>query len=199
MLYYLEGNVTDIQVHLAVIDCGGVGFACNTTNTTLSRLSIGQRAKLYTYCNIKEDCFDIYGFFDKGEKRCFEMLIGVSGVGPKAAISILSVCPPESLAMCILAEDEKTITAAQGVGKKTAQRIILELKDKLGADMTGFKSSETFGAAVPGGGTKAGDAVSALSVLGYSRGEISMAMRDIDTEEHSVEEIVRMALKIMVK
>lgn len=199
MFYYLEGTVTEIEMHLAVIDCGGVGFACNTTNTTLSHLNIGERARLYTYCNIKEDGFDIYGFFGKGEKRCFEMLIDVSGVGPKAAISILSVCPPERLAMCILADDEKAITAAPGVGKKTAQRVILELKDKMGAGISGFPSAEGFSGSVPGGSTKSGDATAALTVLGYSRSEISMAMRGIDTEEHSVEEIVRMALKLMVK
>lgn len=199
MFYYLEGTVTEIEMHLAVIDCGGVGFACNTTNTTLSNLKIGERARLYTHCNIKEDSFDIYGFLGKDEKRCFEMLVGVSGVGPKAAISILSVCPPERLGMCILSGDEKAITAAPGVGKKIAQRVILELKDKLGADISGLQSSEGTGGSVPGGSTKSGDAVAALTVLGYSRGEISMAMRDIDTEEYSVEEIVRMALKLMVK
>lgn len=199
MLYYIEGTVSDIDTHLAVIDCGGVGFACHTTNTTLAQIRQGERAKLYTYCNIKEDSFDIYGFFDKGEKRCFELLIGVNGVGPKAALSIMSVCTPENLALSILAEDEKAITMAHGVGKKLAQRVILELKDKMGGDLSGYTttSASGFGGNVHGGSTNALDATAALMVLGYSRGEISAAMRSIDTEAHTVQEIVRLALKSM--
>lgn len=200
MFYYLEGKVTEIDTQLAVIDCGGVGFACHTTNSTLAQLHIGENAKLFTFCNIKEDSFDIFGFAQKGEKHCFELLLGVNGVGPKAALSILSVCPPESLAMSILAEDEKTITMAQGVGKKLAQRIILELKDKMGGDMKGQTAASSFaGGFVPGGSSKSSDATAALTVLGYSRAEISAAMRSIDIEEYTVEEIVRMALKLMVK
>lgn len=203
MFYYIEGTVSDIDAHLAVIDCGGVGFACHTTNTTLAQIKQGERARLYTYCNIKEDSFDIYGFFDKGEKRCFELLISVSGVGPKAALSILSVCSPENLVLSILAEDEKAITMAQGVGKKLAQRVILELKDKMGGDLSGYTAASASASAsgfvrnVPGGSTNISDATAALLVLGYSRGEISAAMRSINTEEHTVEEIVRLALKSM--
>jgi len=197
MFYYLEGNVTEIGSNLAVIDCGGVGFECCTTNTTLSQIKVGERARLYTYCNIKENGFDIYGFFDKGEKHCFELLIGVNGVGPKAALAILSVSTPDSLAMSILSEDEKAITMAQGVGKKIAQRVILELKDKMGGDLGGFVMESGKSGFVPGGSTNVSDVVAALAVLGYSRGEISAAMRGIDTEGHTVEEIVRMALKVM--
>lgn len=131
MLYYVNGTVAHIGPHLAVIDCGGVGYACRTTNYTIAHLQRGQAAKLYTYLNVREDAVDLYGFFSENELNCFQMLTSVSGVGPKAALSILSSTTPEGLAMGIITEDEKSLTAAPGIGKKIAQRIILELKDKL--------------------------------------------------------------------
>ena len=133
MFYYLNGTITLLDANLAVVDCGGVGYACHTTNYTLARLQLGKPAKLFTYCNIKEDAFDIFGFFTREELNCFERLLGVTGVGPKAALAILSVVSPEQLTLAVMTQDDKTITMAQGVGKKLAQRIILELKDKLGA------------------------------------------------------------------
>lgn len=197
MFHYLMGTVAEIDLNLAVIDCGGVGFACRTTSTTLAQITEGARVKLYTYCNIREDSFDIFAFATMSEKRCFELLIGVSGVGPKAALAILSATTPEGLAMAVLAEDEGTITRAQGVGKKLAQRVILELKDKMGADMRAYAVSMPD--VIPGGASPASDAAAALAVLGYGRGEISVALRDIDCDAFAVEEIVRMALKKMVK
>ena len=131
MFYHLEGVVSDIDINLAVIDCGGVGYAVNTTANTLSRLKVKEKAKIYISEYIKEDCFDLYGFATLSEKRCFEMLLTVSGIGPKAAQAILSTSTPEALAMAIMTGDEKAITVAQGVGKKIAQRVILELKDKV--------------------------------------------------------------------
>ena len=131
MFYYLDGTVAEILPGLAVIDCGGVGYACKTTNYTLSRLKKGQKAKLYTHLNVGEDIFELYGFSALNELNSFRLLIGVSGVGPKAALSILSVGSPEALAMAIVTGDEKALTAAPGIGKKIAQRIILELKDKM--------------------------------------------------------------------
>ena len=131
MFYHLEGIVSDIDINLAVIDCGGVGYAVNTTANTLSRLKVKEKTKLYISEYIKEDCFDLYGFATLSEKRCFEMLLTVSGIGPKAAQAILSTSTPEALAMAIMNGDEKAITVAQGVGKKIAQRFILELKDKV--------------------------------------------------------------------
>ena len=133
MFYYLNGTITLLDANLAVVDCGGVGYACHTTNYTLARLQLGKPAKLFTYCNIKEDAFDIFGFSTREELNCFERLLGVTGVGPKAALAILSVVSPEQLTLAVMTQDDKTITMAQGVGKKLAQRIILELKDKLGA------------------------------------------------------------------
>jgi len=191
MFYYLEGNVAVIAQNLAVIDINGVGYACMTTLNTLSRLESGKRAKLYTYCNVKEDAFDIYGFYDVSEKRCFEQLLGVSGVGPKAAISILSSTSPESLALAIIGDDESALTRAPGIGKKLAQRIILELKDKVSKEMpalaaTGYVSpGESTGQTGPG--SKQRDAAAALTVLGYSQSEISASMRGIDIETLTVE------------
>ena len=125
-------------MNLAVIDCNGVGYAVNTTTNTLSRLKLNDRAKLYISECIKEDSFDLYGFATLSEKRCFEMLLGVSGIGPKAAQAILCAATPEGLALAIMNGDDKAITAAQGVGKKIAQRVILELKDKVSQEMGGY-------------------------------------------------------------
>jgi Holliday junction DNA helicase RuvA len=195
MFYYIEGVVAIIEPGLAVLDTGGVGYACYTTANTLSYLEIGQKARLYTYCNIKEDAFDIYGFYDIGEKRCFEMLISVSGVGPKAALSILSASTPEKLALAIVNDDEKALTIAPGIGKRIAQRVILELKDKVSKESALIKSVGISG--VPGGTpvAKESDAAAALAVLGYTPGEIAAAMRSIDTEAMSVEDIIKAVLK----
>ena len=222
LYYYLEGNIAILGQNLAVVDIGGAGYACMTTMNTLSRLETGKKARLYTYCYIKEDAFDLYGFFDLSEKRCFEQLLGVSGVGPKAALSILSSATPESLALAIVGDDETALTVAPGIGKKLAQRIILELKDKVSkelggvisggfapsgsSDAAGMKTAGQTqagaGAGQPGAGqpgAKQRDAAAALAVLGYSRGEISAAMRNIDASDMTVEEIVREVLKLSVK
>jgi len=201
MFYYLEGTVTVIGLNLAVIDAGGAGYACMATRNTLSRLETGKKARLYTFCNIKEDAFDIYGFFDLGEKRCFELLLGVSGVGPKAALSILSSASPESLALAIIGDDEAALTMAPGVGKKLAQRIILELKDKVSKETAAMKASG-FAAPRSEAGQPSGkqrDAAAALAVLGYSQGEIAAAMRGIDVGALTVEEIIREVLKNSLK
>ena len=201
MFYYLEGAVAIIGQNLAVIDAGGVGYACMTTLNTLSHLETGKKARLYTYCNVKEDAFDIYGFFDISEKRCFELLISVSGVGPKAALSILSSATPESLALAIIGDDETALTIAPGVGKKLAQRIILELKDKVSKEASAMKATGYVPPRDSEGqqGAKQRDAAAALAVLGYSQGEISAAMRSVDINALTVEEIIREVLKRSVK
>jgi len=200
MFHYLEGTVTIMAGNLAVVDIGGVGYACSTTANTLSRLETGKKARLFTYCHIREDAFDIFGFYDISEKRCFELLLGVSGVGPKAALSILSSATPESLAIAIISDDETALTIAPGVGKKLAQRIILELKDKVSKETAEIRLP---GAAQPGDvglpGAKQRDAAAALAVLGYSQGEISASLRSIDIEKLTVEEIIREVLKGSVK
>lgn len=201
MFYYIEGKVAIIEPNLTVIDCAGVGYAINTTSTTLSHLAMGEKARLFTYCNIREDCFDIYGFYSTDEKRMFEMLLGVSGVGPKAALSMLSATTPESLAMAIVSGNDKALTIAPGIGKKIAQRVILELKDKVAKEneYVVFSSQAAVGAGAAAGGSKLSDAAAALAVLGYGGGEISSALREIDTEALTLEEIVRQALRKMLK
>ena len=199
MFYHINGNVSAIEPNLAVIECAGVGFALNATTNTLSHLKIGETAKLYTYECIREDAFDLYGFYDKREKRCFEMLLDVSGVGPKAAMSILSSATPESLAMAIISGDEKALTVAQGIGKKIAQRILLELKDKMSKETSGMVLSGVNGVNAVPGTSKLSDAASALSVLGYSNAEITIVLKDIEVESTPLEEIIRQALKRMMK
>ena len=201
MFYYLDGTVAEIAPFLAVIDCGGVGYACKTTNNTLSRLKKGQRGKLYTYLHVAEGIFDLYGFATQNELSSFKLLIGVSGVGPKAALAILSTGTPESLAMAIVTGDEKALTAAPGIGKKIAQRIILELKDKMA------KESAATGLDFSAGGSvnaitftdKATEAAQALAVLGYTSAEVAAALKGVDVETLPLEEIIRQSLKKMVK
>ena len=201
MFHYLNGAVAEILPNLAVIDCGGVGFEVNTSAYTLSQLKTGERAKLYTYVYIREDTFEIYGFSGQSEKRCFEMLLGVSGVGPKAALSILSSNTPEGLVMSIVTGNEKAIMAAPGVGKKIAQRVILELKDKLAkeTESVSFADISTVAAPAAGAGSKLADASAALAVLGYSAPEINAALKGIETENMTLEQIIKAALKRMMK
>lgn len=198
MFYYLNGEITLLEENLAVVDCGGVGYACRTTAYTQSKLRVGQTARLYTYCNIREDAFDIYGFFSRDELRCFELLLSVTGVGPKAAVAILSATSPERFTLAIMTQDEKALTAAQGVGKKLAQRIILELKDKLGAAVTEVDFSGGSGAVAPPVGSNLALAQAALAELGYSQAEVAAALKGIRTEGMSTEEIVRQCLRAMV-
>ena len=198
MFYYLNGEITLMEGNLAVVDCGGVGYACRTTSYTLSKLRIGQTAKLFTYCNIREDAFDIYGFSTRDELRCFELLLGVTGVGPKAAIAILSSTSPERFMLAIMTQDEKSLTAAQGVGKKLAQRIILELKDKLGAVSEVDFSDSAPAFTAPANGSNLALAQAALAELGYNQSEIGAALKGIMTEGMTTEEIVRQCLRAMV-
>ena len=186
MFYYLSGTVGHVEPYLAVIDCGGVGYACRTTTYTLSGLKKGEKAKLFTYLNVREDAMELYGFSTQEELNLFQLLISVSGVGPKAALSIIT-------------GDEKALTCAQGVGKKIAQRVILELKDKLAKGQTYSAGGDTAGAAVtiiPE--NKLSEASAALAVLGYSQGEINVALKGVDMEQ-PLEEIIRQSLKKMVK
>lgn len=195
MFYYVNGTVAEIEAGLAVIDCSGVGYACATTNYTLSQLKKGERAKLYTYLNVREDAMEMFGFASQSELRSFKMLIGVSGVGPKAALSILSSTTPQQLSMAVVMGDEKALTAAPGIGKKIAQRIILELKDKLIKEQGGSEAGSGAAAAMPAQNNKAGEAAAALAVLGYSREEINFALRGVNMDELTLEEIIRTALR----
>ncbi len=201
MFYYVSGTVAHIEPYLAVIDCGGVGYACRTTSYTLSQIKKGDKAKLMTYLNVREDAMELYGFYSGEELKLFQQLISVSGVGPKAALSILSTNTPANLALTIITGDEKALTSAPGVGKKIAQRIILELKDKLSKGQSISASGETVSVdavtIIPQ--NKVSEAGAALAVLGYSQAEISVALRGVDVDALTLEQIIRAALKNMVK
>ena len=201
MYYYVSGEVAHVEPYLAVIDCGGVGYACRTTTFTLSQIKKGDKAKLFTYLSVREDAMDLYGFASSEELKLFQQLISVSGVGPKAALSILSAGTPANLALAIITGDEKALTAAAGVGKKLAQRIILELKDKLAKGQTVSAAGESVaGPAVtiiPQ--NKLSEASAALAVLGYSQAEINVALKGIDIDNQSLEQIIRLGLKNMMK
>lgn len=201
MFYYVDGTVSVLQTGLAVIDCGGVGYACHASQNTISRLKIGTKARLLTYLNVREGIFELYGFIDEEEKSCFEMMIDVSGVGPKAALSILSVAPPDRLALSIITGDEKMLTQAPGIGKKIAQRIVLELRDKMSKEqLEGASAASPVAAAdLSGGVNHTQEAVAALMVLGYTQAEALHAMKQIDTAGMEADEIIRQCLKKLVK
>ena len=199
MFYHIKGTVTELEPNLAVIDCGGVGSALNVTHNTVGNLSLDDTAKLYVSEVVREDCFDLYGFYTKSEKRCFEMLTSVSGIGPKAALSILSANTPESLALAIMNNNEKALTVAPGIGKKIAQRVILELKDKIGKGMEASLPELPITSAAASGDTQLNDALAGLGVLGYSAAEISPVLKKLDTSSMTAEQIIRAVLKQMVK
>lgn len=200
MFYHLRGTITDILPGMAVVECGGVGYGVSTSLYTLSQLRAGTEDKLYICETIREDAFDLYGFKTLQEKNCFELLTSVSGVGPKAAISILSSSTPDGVYMAVMSGNDKMLTAAPGIGRKIAQRVILELKDKLGQEAYEL-SGGAAELAVPVGSaaqSKLADATEALSSLGYSGSECAAALKGVDMEL-PLEEIIRAALRGMTR
>ena len=199
MLYYVSGPVTILEPGMAVIDCGGVGYGCRITAYTAGQLKLNQAARLYITESIREDAFDLYGFISKEEQRCYELLTSVNGVGPKAAMAILSSGGPQNFTLAVMTGDEKMLTAAQGIGKKIAQRIILELKDKLGGGGMELDFSMGAASAAPDPAQTGNKfmAHAALQELGYSPAEIRSALKDADPNL-STEEMVRHALRSMV-
>ena len=195
MLYYVSGKVAVLEPGLAVIDCGGVGYGCRVTAYTAAQLKLDKAARLYITESIREDAFDLYGFWSREEQRCYELLTSVSGVGPKAAMAILA-SGPQNFTLAVMTGDERLLTAAQGVGKKIAQRIILELKDKMGgAAELDFSAGPAAVAPAQSGGIALAQA--ALQELGYSPAEIAAALKGADPNA-STEELVRYALRAMV-
>ena len=197
MIYYVSGPVTVLEPGLAVVECAGVGYGCRITAYTAAQLKLNQPARLYVCESIREDAHELYGFSSREEQRCYELLTSVNGVGPKAALSILSAGGPQNFTMAVMTGDEKMLTAAQGVGKKIAQRIILELKDKIGGsgmelDFSGGKASPV---AAPSNNSALASA--ALQELGYSASEIAAALKGVDPKA-TTEEMVRYALRQMV-
>ena len=195
MLYYVSGPVTVLEPGLAVVDCGGVGYGCRVTAYTAAQLKLNQPAKLYITESLREDAFDLYGFSSREEQRCYTLLTSVNGVGPKAALAILSA-GPQNFTLAVMTGDEKLLTAAQGVGKKLAQRIILELKDKMGGANAELDFSGPT-ASAPAAGNHTQMATAALQELGYSPAEIAVALKGVDPGA-TTEEMVRYALRAMV-
>ena len=198
MLYYVSGPVTILEPGMAVIDCGGVGYGCRITAYTAGQLKLNQNARLYVTESIREDAYDLYGFIYKEEQRCYELLTSVNGVGPKAAMAILSSGGPQNFTLAVMTGDEKMLTAAQGVGKKIAQRIILELKDKLGGGgmELDFSGGPSMVSPVQTG-NNASLAHAALQELGYSAAEINAALKGV-APNASTEDMIRHALRAMV-
>ena len=197
MIYYLSGPVTILEPGLAVIECAGVGYGCRVTAYTAGQLKLNQNARLYISESIREDAHELFGFISKEEQRCYELLTSVNGVGPKAAMSILSAGGPQNFTLAVMTGDEKMLTAAQGVGKKIAQRIILELKDKLGGSSMELDFSTGPAVSAMSNQGNAALAHAALQELGYSPAEINAALKGVDPTA-STEAMVRHALRAMV-
>lgn len=195
MIYSLTGKLMNLEPDLAVIQCGGVGYACRTTLNTIGRLqNVDGDVTLFTVLNVREDAVELFGFYSHDELNCFKLLTSVSGVGPKNALAVLSAMTPQDFALAVATEDAKFLTKAKGVGAKVAQRIVLELKDKL------KKETATTGVGlIPetlsyGATSGVSEAISALTVLGYSHTEASTALAGADSQM-SVEELIKYALK----
>ena len=198
MIYSVRGKIIHKGTDLAVIECGGVGYACRTTLSTLSGMGkIGEEAMLYTYLHVREDSVELFGFLTEQELNCFKMLITVSGVGPKVGLAILSDTNPERFALIVATGDYKAFTKTKGVGGKLAQRVVLELKDKISKEqLASSGAAETIFENVSSGGGNISEAISALVVLGYSQGEAAAAVAKL-VPALPVEELIKQALKKM--
>ena len=198
MFYSLTGKVTVIEESFVALECSGVAFQCMTTLNTISKIGrAGETVTLYTHLNVREDALDLFGFDTREELACFRELISVSGVGPKAALSILSLLSPDKLALCISSGDVKTITKAQGVGPKLAQRVVLELKGRLSSQLSPTSAAAAEGIAAAASSGSAAEAIEALVMLGYSRSEAAAGISKLDSSL-PVEELVRLALKSLI-
>lgn len=196
MIYSLKGRITAKENNLAVIECGGVGYACRTTLNTLSALECdGGDVLLYTFMNVHEGGIELFGFFTKQELNCFKMLLSVSGVGAKAGLSILSDFTPEQFAMLIASGDSKTLTKTKGIGAKTAQRIVLELKDKITADVSGYDSTAV-SLKIAVNNSARSEALEGLLVLGYTQGEVMPILAGLD-ENLDTAGFIRETLRII--
>ena len=196
MFYYVRGTLAVCELQVAVIDCGGVGYKLFVSDTTFSKIAgkLGQEVKLFTYLSVREDAVELMGFYSNEELSAFKMLISVSGVGPRAAMAILSIMTPEKLAIAVSTEDAKAIARANNVGKKTAERVILELKDKIAKEIATI-DVDTGEVIEPIAPTKMqSEAVSALTVLGFTRSEAEWALAGINADD-TLENVIGAALK----
>lgn len=195
MIYSVKGELIHKDTSLAVIECGGVGYACRTTFSTLSSIgSVGETVRLLTYLHVREDNIELFGFATESELNCFKMLISVSGVGPKAALAILSDITPERFALTIATGDSKQITKTKGIGPKLAQRIVLELKDKITKEQQLVSSGADIDFTPVMSGSNSSEAISALVVLGFTQGEATAVVSKLDPSL-SVEEMIKLGLK----
>lgn len=193
MIYSVSGKLVHTEPELAVVECGGVGYGCKTTFNTLQKIAGESEVMLYTYLSVREDAAELYGFADREELKCFRLLISVSGVGPKAALSILSGMNTQQFALCVATADSKALTKVKGIGAKTAQRIILELKDKLAGETISVRGQSAQPAAVSAAGSNIAEAVTALEVLGYTEGEALSVLPKLDPAL-PVEELIKKSL-----
>ncbi len=201
MIYSVRGKLVHKETGFAVVECNGVGYGCRTSYNTVMKLGdTGSEVMLYTHLAVREDGVELFGFADMQELNCFRLLISVSGVGPKAATAILSDLNTEQFAFTVASGDSKTLTRTKGIGTKTAQRIVLELKDKISSDAFGGSAADTSAGAIPtgmaGAPSAAGEALEALMVLGYSQGEAAAVLRRLDPTL-GTQELIKEALRIM--
>lgn len=197
MFYHIEGIVSEIGTNYIVLDCGGLGFQIYSSLSSIAGVTTGKKAKMLISEAISENTFDLYGFISRKEKQFFDLLLSISGIGPKAAISLLSYVTPDQLAASVINNDVKALTAAPGIGKKIAQRIVLELKDKIAAEVDSvLPSSLPVQTNAPGNKTMS-DAVAALTVLGYSSSEINPVLKTIDASDMTTEQIIKAVLKAL--
>lgn len=209
MFYYICGKLTILQPDFAVIDCGGVGYMLSISATTHARLSRshetfpdgscdGKEQKLFTHFAVKEDSQELFGFYDEQERDIFRLLITVSGIGPKGAMSVLSALTPGEIAIACASDDAKAIARANGIGLKTAQKVIIELKDKIAKTITPSADDvDTDTGEIRLSASTANDAINALTVLGYTKGEAAKAVKAVGNG--TVEEIIRKALALLMK
>lgn len=198
MYYYISGKLVLVSKGFAVIDNNGIGYELTVSDKTAGRLqgSSSENVRLYTHYHVKEDAEELYGFHSLEEKKIFELLISISGVGPKAAMAILSVLDPDAFTVAVVSDDAKAISSAQGIGLRTAQKIILELRDKLGKD---DYIVTPMSAKAPSQTSAVKDALMSLEALGYSRSEAMKALSFNGSDTLSVEELIRHALKRLTK
>ena len=195
MIYNVKGILTNVDPNFAVVECGGVGFKCFISTTTLKELpSGGNEVNLYTHLAVREDAMDLYGFMEIEELEAFKLLISVSGIGPKAAIAILSVLSPDKLSLAISSGDIRAISSAQGVGKKTAERVVLELKDKIVGIASSASADVISGIQSVASSSSAQEAVEVLVTLGFNQSDASSVVGKMD-KSLSADEMVRKALK----
>lgn len=198
MFYSVTGNIVATDASSVAVECSGVAFKCNASLNTLKKIgSTGNKVTLYTYLSVKEDALDLFGFYDLQELDCFKLLIAISGVGPKAALAVLSEMTPERLALAVSNNDHKAVTKAQGVGSKLAQRIVLELKGKLTVGISEDDASAVADFSQDSS-SNIKEAVSALQFLGYTQYDASKAVKSLDPSL-SVEEMIKKALVLLAK